>query len=287
MVATLEIRQVVVGDVRSPVLLGGPPDADPAEAVVLVHGNPGAGSDWRDLMTPVSEFVRVVAPDMPGFGSAEMRDDQDYTVAGYARHLEGVIDSLDIERVHLVAHDFGGPWALTYAANNLDRIASVTLINTGVFLGYRWHRAARVWRTPVAGEVFQRIATPRVARAAIAHDNPNLDARWVSRIAAHMRPWGTKRAILRLYRSTQIESMPPLAAALRERDLPCLIVWGTGDAYIPTVMAERQREPFPSAQIHTIPGAGHWVWLEQPERVAELVVPFLRNQVGSRPPEPA
>jgi len=52
-------------------------------------------------------------------------------------------------------------------------------------------------------------------------------------------------------------------------------------------MAERQREPFPSAQIHTIPGAGHWVWLEQPERVAELVVPFLRNQVGSRPPEPA
>ena len=116
MVATLELRQVVVGDVRSPVLLGGPPDADPAEAVVLVHGNPGAGSDWRDLMTPVSEFVRVVAPDMPGFGSAEMRDDQDYTVAGYARHLEGVIDSLDIERVHLVAHDFGGPWALTYAA---------------------------------------------------------------------------------------------------------------------------------------------------------------------------
>lgn len=108
-----------------------------------------------------------------------------------------------------------------------------------------------------------------------------------SRIAAHMRPWGTKRAILRLYRSTQIESMPSLAAALRERDLPCLIVWGTGDAYIPTEMAERQREPFPSAQIHTIPGAGHWVWLEQPERVAELVVPFLRNQVGSRPPEPA
>ena len=54
MVATLELRQVVVGDVRSPVLLGGPPDADPAEAVVLVHGNPGAGSDWRELMTPVS-----------------------------------------------------------------------------------------------------------------------------------------------------------------------------------------------------------------------------------------
>ena len=52
-------------------------------------------------------------------------------------------------------------------------------------------------------------------------------------------------------------------------------------------MAERQREPFPSAQIYPIPGAGHWVWLEQPQRVAELVVPYLRKQVSSRAPGPA
>ena len=281
MPTTLELRQVVVGDVRTPVLIGGPSDTQSAEAVVFVHGNPGAGSDWRDLMTPVSEFVRVVAPDMPGFGSAEMRADQDYTVAGYARHLEGIVENLGIQRVHLVAHDFGGPWALTYAAANLDRIASLTLINTGVLVDYRWHRLARVWRTPAVGEVFQRMATPRLATALLAHDNPGLNAAWVARIAAHMRPWGTKRAILRLYRSTRVDSMPPLAAALAERDLPCLVVWGAEDVYLPTVLAERQRKPFPSAQIHTLPGAGHWVWLEQPDRVTELVVPYLRDHVKS------
>ncbi|MGV9835767.1 alpha/beta fold hydrolase [Nocardia niigatensis] len=278
-VADLQRRQIVAGDVRSPVLIGGPAAADQAEAVVFVHGNPGAGRDWLALMAPVSEFARVVAPDMPGFGGAEKRPDQDYTVAGYARHLAGVIDVLGIKRVHLVAHDFGGPWALTYAAAHPDRIASLTLINTGVLLDYRWHRAARVWRTPVLGELFMRLAAPPLARALIAHDNPGLDRRSVAEIAGHIRAWGTKRAVLRLYRSTTQESMNRLAETLRPADLPCLVVWGTADAYIPTVQASLQQTPFPSAQIHTIPGAGHWVWIEQPERVTELVVPYLRGHI--------
>ncbi len=88
------LRQVVVGDVRSPVLTAGPDDADPSEAVVFVHGNPGAGSDWYTLMEPVSTLARVVAPDMPGFGGADMRADMDYTVDGYARHLAGLVTRL-------------------------------------------------------------------------------------------------------------------------------------------------------------------------------------------------
>lgn len=59
----------------------------------------------------------------------------------------------------IVAHDFGGPWALAWAARNPDVLASATLINTGVLIGYRWHRYARVWRTPVLGEVFRATAS--------------------------------------------------------------------------------------------------------------------------------
>lgn len=284
-----ENRQVVVGDVRSPVLVGGPRDASPTEAVVFVHGNPGGGADWLSLMAPVSEFARVIAPDMPGFARAEKRADQDYTVAGYAHHLNGVITAFGLERVHLVAHDFGGPWALTWAADHPEQVASITLVNTGVLLDYRWHRLARVWRLPLVGELFQRGATPRMVRSLLRHDNPGLDRQWVAQLAAHLRPWGTKRAVLRLYRSTSVSSMPPLAAALRRHDFPCLVVWGTADVYLPTDQADRQREPFPSAQIHKIPGAGHWVWLEEPDRVAHHVLPHLRSQVGAtrlHSPEP-
>ena len=128
-----ETRWLVVNDVRAPVLIGGPAEtASSREAVVFVHGNPGSGSDWEPLMTHIAPFAWVIAPDMPGFGDAERRADQDYTVAGYAAHLAGVLDQLGVDRVHLVAHDFGGPFALTWAAAHPDNVASVTLINTGV-----------------------------------------------------------------------------------------------------------------------------------------------------------
>jgi pimeloyl-ACP methyl ester carboxylesterase len=279
----MRTEQVVVDGVRSPVLVGGPADGDaPAdEAVVFVHGNPGGGSDWLRLMAPIAQFARVVAPDMPGFAGAEMRADQGYTVADYARHLDGVLDALGVRRVHLVAHDFGGPWALTWAADNTERVSSVTLLNTGVLLDYRWHRLARVWRAPLLGELMQRLATPGVVRALLRHDNPGLDRTWLTHVAGHLRPWGTKRAVLRLYRSTELRTQLRLAAALQPYDVPCLVVWGTGDVYLPSAQAFKQSIPFPSAQIHTIDGAGHWVFLEQPERVAELVAPFLRDRLAA------
>src|SRR5262249_3370245 len=154
----------------SPVLIGGTGRA--GEAVVFVHGNPDAGSDWGPLMKHVAEFATVIAPDMPGFGGADKRADQDYTLPAYGAHLGGVIDQLGGERVHLVAHDFGGPFALTWAAANPGKVASVTLINTGVLLDYKWHRMARVWRTPVLGELVMRATNRHLGRLAIRHDNP-------------------------------------------------------------------------------------------------------------------
>ena len=274
----LETRDIVVNGVRSPVLIGG--TGTPGEAVVFVHGNPDAGADWVPLMDRVAGFATVVAPDMPGFGGADKRSDQDYTVAGYATHLGAVIDELGLERVHLVAHDFGGPFALTWAATHTESVASVTLINTGVLLGYRWHRLARLWRMPIVGELVQRATTPRVARFVVRHDNPGLPERWVSRIAGHAVPKGTKRAVLRLYRSTQLADMKALVAPLRERDPDALVVWGDTDVYIPVEQAERQCEIFPRIRVEILPGVGHWAWLEQPDRVAELVVPFLRKRVA-------
>lgn len=277
----LRTEQLVVAGVRSPVLVGGPEGADPGEAVVFVHGNPDRGADWLPLMEPVSEFAAVVAPDLPGFGGAEMRADQDYTIASYAAHLDGIITQLGLERVHLVAHDFGGPFALTWAAENPDRVASVTLINTGVFLDYRWHRLARVWRVPLLGEIFQALALPPVVVKLIEHDNPGLAAAEARMVAGHLRPWGTKRAVLQLYRSADLRMLPALAERLRVHDFPCRVIWGTDDVYLPTSQAHRQRDSFPSADIHLLPGVGHWAWLEQPDQVLALLLPHLRAQVAA------
>lgn len=276
---SIETRRITVDGIATSVLVGG--DGAPGEAVVFVHGNPDAGADWMPLLTRIADFAAVVAPDLPGFGAADARADGDYTVAGYARFLDGIIRQLGVGRVHLVAHDFGGPFALTWAADHPDRVASITLANTGVMIGYRWHRMARIWRTPLLGEFMMRRTTLRVARAVLGRENPGLSRDWVDTIARHLVPAETKRAVLKLYRSTRVEDVAALAPRLRAHDHDALVVWGGADAYLPAELAHRQTQAFPRAQIHVLPGVGHWPWLEQTGQVADLIVPFLRHRVGA------
>lgn len=269
--------EVSVHGVRSPVLAAGP--AAGSEAVVFVHGNPGPADDWRELLTRAGELGRAIAPDMPGYGRADKPKDFSYSVDGYARHLAALLDQLGITRAHIVAHDFGGPWALAWATRYPDAFASATLINTGVLTGYRWHRYARIWRTPGLGEVFQATTTRPAFRLLLGRENPGLTRDQIDRIYDASRSWATKRAVLKLYRATPEAQLARPAAALRSLDRPALVIWGAKDAYLPREQAERQSQAFPSAQIETLDGHGHWVMLEDPGRVASLVIPFLARQL--------
>lgn len=265
-----------------PVSSTGPADA--TEAVVFVHGNPGSSRDWDDLMARVGSFARGVALDLPGFGKASKPADFDYTVEGYANFLDAALDRLGVERAHLVLHDFGGPWGLEWASRNPERLASAVLINTGALLDYSWHYLARIWRTPVAGELFQATTTRSGLRIALRHGNPRgLPRPFIDRMYDDADA-GTKRAVLRLYRAT-----PDPAAigrrhadSLRPLDRPALVVWGAHDPYIPVAQAERQREAFPSAEVAILPDSGHWPLADDPDAVGKLVEPFLHSVLASR-----
>lgn len=250
---------------------------------MFVHGNPGSSRDWDDLLSRVSPFSRGIALDMPGFGQADKPADFDYTVEGYASFLGDALEQLGIERAHMVMHDFGGPWGLEWAAGNPERLASAVLINTGALLDYRWHYLARIWRTPVAGELFQATTTRSGLRLALSHGNPRgLPRAFVDRMYDDADA-GTKRAILRLYRATPDPAATGRrqAEALRPHDRPALVVWGAHDPYIPVVQAERQREAFPSAEVVVLDDSGHWPFADDPDAVGRAVEPFLRRVVGA------
>ena len=103
--AEIKTTQHLVDGVRCQVRASGP-DAD-REAVVFLHGNPGSSEDWLELLESAGDFVRAIAPDMPGYGKSERPRHFEYSVPGYARFLASLFDELGLERVHLVLHDFG------------------------------------------------------------------------------------------------------------------------------------------------------------------------------------
>lgn len=270
---------VRVDGIRSPLLEAGPPDA--VEAVVFVHGNPGSATDWMGLVPQVGEFSRALAMDMPGFGSSDKPDQFDYSVRGYALHLGHLLVECNVQRAHLVMHDFGGPWGLAWAAANPRAIASVTLINTGILLDYRWHYLARIWQTPWLGELFMATTTRAGMRLLLRHGNPRgLPLEYVDQ-AFHNFDTHTRRAVLRLYRNTREMNgaMQDIANALQLLDLPAQVVWGAQDPYIPVDFAERQRKVFPRAEVLVLRDSGHWPFIDNPDAVARAIVPFLRRQL--------
>jgi pimeloyl-ACP methyl ester carboxylesterase len=279
----LRTGTVEAGGVRSPLLEAGPRGA--AEAVVFVHGNPGSSRDWTHLIERVGSHARSLAFDHPGFGRADKPQNFPYTVQGYARHLGEALNRLGVERAHLVLHDFGGPWGLAWAADNPHAFASVTLINTGILSGYRWHHMARIWRTPVLGELAMATTTRTAFRTFLRHGNPRgLPREFVDRMLDDFDR-GTKRAVLRLYRATSdMGMMDELSRALRPLERPALVIWGRNDPYIPVRYAERQRETFPDAEVRILDDSGHWPFVDDPERVGRALTAFVRRVAASGGP---
>jgi pimeloyl-ACP methyl ester carboxylesterase len=273
-------RPFEAGGIRTVLAESGPGDA--SEAIVYVHGNPGAALDWHDLMGRTGDFARSIAFDMPGFGRAEKPRDLAVPVEGFATFLDAALRELGVERAHLVLHDFGGPWGLAWAATHQDAWASVVLIDTGVLLGFEVHRAGRLWGTPVVGELVMLATTRRAWRKAFA--DTGVPAQMVERMYDHYdRP--TRRLVLRLYRNrTDDALLQSVADLFRPLDKPALVVWGAKDPFVPVRHAEQQKEiAFPSAEVVLLPESGHWPMADDPEGVAAAVVPFLRAQVGASP----
>ncbi len=276
--------RLAVGPVSTRLVEAGP--AGDTEAMVFVHGNPGSADDWVRLAEAVGRRgLRAVAFDLPDFGETEAAPGFEHSAPGYAGFIAEALAALGIERVHLVLHNFGGPIGLVWAASDPDAVASVTLIDTGILPDYKWHRLARIWRTPVLGEIFQATTTRRAFRMVINRNEPRgLPREFVEEMYDHTDR-RTKRAILKLYRATDDPGAAgaEFARLMAPRDLPALVIWGEGDAYLPASYAARQREAFPSAAVHVLPASGHWPYADAPDTVERLLVEFVSRVNPPRP----
>jgi pimeloyl-ACP methyl ester carboxylesterase len=277
--AQLRDARVSVTGVTAPVVEAGPAEAH--EAVVFVHGNPGSRTDWLALVGAAGAVARAVAMDLPGFGQADKPREFPYQVSSYAQFLQGALEQLGVERVHLVVHDFGGPFGLLWGVQHPDAWASVALINVGVLPGYRWHAMARGWRTPVLGELVQAWIPRWAWRRAMQRNNPKgLPAQFVDKMYDDYDR-ATRRAVLKLYRATPDprEAAGTLGPALAALHKPALVVWGARDPFAGVQYARRQRDFFDVRDEVILPDSGHWPFQDDPPAVEQALLSFLRAQL--------
>jgi pimeloyl-ACP methyl ester carboxylesterase len=178
--------------------------------------------------------------------------------------------------------DVGSIAGALWAAAHPDAFASAVLINGGVPIGYRWHALARLHRIPLVGELVVARCARVGLRTAMRRYNRPVELPRESLERWHRGyEWGTRRAMRRFHNSTEPSAIERLAPALRRLDRPALVVWGAHDGFVPLEQAERQLESFPSAEIVVLEDSGHYPQLDDPDRVAGAVIPFLRRQLSA------
>jgi pimeloyl-ACP methyl ester carboxylesterase len=256
-----------------------------SQHIVLLHGQPGSGSDWQPVVDRLGHDLIPVVPDRLGYGSNPQ------PAGDFNANARAVLDQLDeagIGRSVMVGHSYGGGVALTAAQLAPERVAALVLVaSVGPGCINGWDR---LLAAPVAGTVCALAAwslTPRFARARLA---------WIER--ARDRPlqidehvnwhvWGhtghEHGPVWRTFLTEQralVHGLGDLVAALPEVRTPALVLADPHDTLVPIETARALHTALPDARLQLIEGAGHHLPRRASRDVAEAITRFLMSLIG-------
>jgi pimeloyl-ACP methyl ester carboxylesterase len=254
--------------------------------LLMLHGNPTWSFYYRNLVLGLRDRYRCIAPDHIGCGLSDKPQEWSYRLPAHVDNICELIERLDLRDATLVVHDWGGPIGYLAALRLADRFRRFVVFNSAVFL-QPLPRLLTMTRIPLYGAFVIRGLNGFLKTGlwtSIA--NPARFTRGVR--AGYLFPydsWAHRIAILRFVQEIPLERghpNRPLMDDLERRlsvvkELPHLIVWGLQDRVFHRGFLEGWRQRIPTAEVHALEDASHWVVDEAPEKIVALVRAFLSN----------
>jgi pimeloyl-ACP methyl ester carboxylesterase len=256
-------------------------DEGQGPAVLLLHGFPDSSHLWRhQIEALVGAGFRVIAPDLRGFGDSDKPEAvEEYGITRSVADMLAILDTLGIERTHVVGHDWGAgvAWVLAIMApERVERLVVLSVGHPNTFREPTIEQREKSWYTLFFQ--FEGVAEELLARNGweLLRELSRGDGDLERYLADLSRP-GALTAALNWYRANgdprhQVGSRPPLAAVAA----PTLGIWSSGDNYLTEDLILRSAEHVTGPwRYERIEGASHWLQLDAPERVNELLLEFL------------
>jgi cis-3-alkyl-4-acyloxetan-2-one decarboxylase len=254
------------------------------EAVLMVHGNPTWSFFYRNVAQALAGRYRCIVPDHLGCGLSDKPQDYEYTLGNHVANLQALIDSLELKKIHLIVHDWGGPIGLGACLPKPEILGKVVILNTAAFADTVIPWRIRFCRAPLIGELAVRgcngfawpatwmaVAKPLSAQVRdgflFPYDN------WANRIATH-------RFVVDIPRG--IGASNDMALALIEQALPVLrtkdvrILWGGRDFCFNEHYYRRWQQLLPAAQATYLHEAGHYLLEDAREQCLKEIGKFLK-----------
>jgi haloalkane dehalogenase len=265
------------------------PGAEPP--IILMHGFPDNMHLYDRLLPHLSPPRRVVTFDFLGWGSSDKPSGYPYTASDQVGDLDAVVTQLRLQQVIPVAHDASGPPAIDWALDQSERVAGLVLLNTYYCAMPTLRPPEAIWlfSTPVVRTIarpvsqmfghgiFRRMYQWQVGRffrdAEVRNEFlPLLYQQFDATPSARPAFFRLNEDLLSTIRS-RTRKLPKL----REFKRPVRIIFGDADPYLNKGVAQRFHELFPESELFLVPGARHFVQMDEPAQVARLILAMPRT----------
>lgn len=252
------------------------------ETLVMLHGSGPGASGWANFYRNVDAFAnagyRVILVDFPGWGKSDSivcagsRSDLN------ARVLKGVLDTLGIERAHLVGNSMGGHSAAAFALSYPERVGKLVLMGGGTggpsqFVpmpteGIKLLQG--LYREPTL-ENLKKMLNVFVYDASTMTDDL-MQARLDNMLARRDHLENFVKSL-----AANPKQFPDYGHRLNEIKAPALVIWGRDDRFVPMDVGLRLVWGLPNADLHVFGRCGHWAQWEHAERFNQMLLDFLRQ----------
>ncbi len=252
---------------------------DSARTVLFLHGLRGDHHGLEPIVASMQD-VRVVVPDLPGFGESTPLVGDAHDIAGYAAWTRDLLAALGGDPV-LAGHSFGSIIAAA-AAHDVSRLVLVNPIATSALAGPRqgmtrvtvlYHRLAAALPERAGTALLRNPLITRVASVAMVTTPDRALRGWIH--AEHGRYFSTfadRRVLLEAFHASIGHDVAEFAAGVTA---PTLLVAAERDDIAPPAAQHALVGRFPDARLVMIPGTGHLAHYEAPAAVGSAIVGFL------------
>jgi haloalkane dehalogenase len=272
-------------------------DEGAGDPVVLLHGNPGWGFLYREFVAPlVRAGYRVIIPDMIGFGLSEKPvREHAHSLDGHSSNLIALLRQLDLDRVTVVCHDWGGPTGLTYALSHQRRVHSLVIMSTWAWPSppAEFHTRIFPWRlmhAPLVGPYLlgkhSALAGRGMYLSVVDRERFRQRAQAAYEVAlpdpaTRLLTWTWPRWIPLDQQARAWRRFQWLEQELARCKLPALIIWGReDDVFDPATFATRFKQLLPHAQGPHLVTGRHFLQEDSGPEIAARIIEFL-GKLGS------
>ncbi len=259
------------------------------DPILLVHGNPTSSYLWRNVIPHLAPYGRCIAPDLIGMGRSD-KPDIAYRLFDHVAYFEGFIRALDLKRIRLVLHDWGGFLGLHYAARNSGNVAAIAMMEAVLKPGRMSERS----------ESFQRIFG--MLRGPAGHDKIFKENFFVERIlpgstlrplsaeelAVYRRPFASEASRKPTYvfpNEIPLDGKPAdVTAAVEAYDralaaagIPLLLLTFEPGAIVQQAEIEWCRRTWPRIVVQRLGPGIHFVQEDQPAAIGRAAADWFRR----------